>query len=60
MHGPESIALNKKSDKDKFLVKVIITPLGKQLLRSKLELYGITEAKIFPDLEHLAKELSVE
>ena len=42
---------------ERFLVKVIVPSAAKASLKQALALFGISEAALFPDLEHLAKEL---
>lgn len=43
---------------EKFLIKWTIPSNAKQHLKAYLERLGTTESKLFPDLEHLAKEIA--
>ena len=57
LHGvPE--ALNKRKDADRYLVHFDIPATEKEGLRNELRWLGICESNLFPDLEHLARELN--
>ena len=43
---------------DRFLMKWIVPSAAKPLLRAELALVGIRTSTVFPDLQHLAKELT--
>lgn len=56
IHG-RSVPLNKHDGNEQFLIKFEIPPESKRSLRLDLIAFGIREANIFPDLDHLADEL---
>jgi FRG domain len=44
---------------DKFSIKYIVPAKSKANLLAELQLFGIRESTLFPDLDHLAKELRI-
>lgn len=56
IHG-SGRAMDDLPDADKFLIKFRIPSESKKVLRQQLEYLGIRESNLFPDLEHLAKEI---
>ena len=56
VHGV-STPLEDLPHQEKFLMKFVVPKEAKPSLRSALTLIGIRESCLFPDLEHLAKEL---
>lgn len=57
IHGSR-VPLNENDGSDQFLIKFEIPPKSKQMLRLELIALGIRESNIFPDLDHLADELT--
>ena len=56
LHGTTE-ALDQLPNKDDFLLKIEIQPDAKKATRPFLHTLGIKKSVLFPDLEHLAKEL---
>ena len=56
IHGTAD-PIEKLPNNEKFLAKMIVPSSAKKSLKALLGLFGISEATLFPDLEHLAKEL---
>ncbi len=56
VHGT-STPIEDLPQKENFLIKFIVPTEAKSSLRATLNLIGIRESCLFPDLEHLAKEL---
>lgn len=56
IHG-SSKSLQEYEDAEKYLVGISVPSKSKQYFRQAIDLLGISEATIFPDLDHLAKEL---
>lgn len=56
IHGSDT-PLNEFYEADQFMVRLNIPKAAKPMLRKYLDLFNITESYLFPDLQHLAKEL---
>jgi hypothetical protein len=56
IHGSNK-SLEQLPGNQKFLIKIRIPKTAKQNLRKQLKRLGIRASNIFPDLEHLAKEI---
>lgn len=56
IHG-RKIALDQVRDSERYLMEFTIPPDKKEELRKQLFVLGIRESNIFPDLDHLAKEI---
>lgn len=56
IHGSRT-PLEDYASADEYLVKIFIPSECKQHLKERLFLFGISEYNLFPDLEHLAKEM---
>ena len=59
IHGNKT-PIEELPDCDKFLMKYEIPAEAKEELRTTLSFLGVRESSLFPDLEHLAKEISTE
>ncbi len=57
MHGKKT-PIEELPNCDKFLMKYEIPAEAKKELWMTLSLLGVRESSVFPDLEHLAKEVS--
>ena len=57
VHGSDR-ALETHEQRDRFLMKWVVPAAAKSRLRADLDLLGIRTSTVFPDLEHLAKELT--
>ena len=57
VHGSDR-ALETHEHRDRFLMKWVVPAAAKPRLRSDLGVLGIRTSTVFPDLEHLAKELT--
>ena len=57
IHGSEK-PLDQFSDSDRFLVRIDIPHEKKAEMRESLVWLGIRDAYLFPDLEHLAQEVT--
>jgi hypothetical protein len=53
-----SVPLDKQADSEKYLEKYIIPAGSKKEIKSNLSDLGIRESILFPDLEHLSKDLN--
>lgn len=56
IHGTKN-PLNDLPDSEKFLMQFRIPAKAKPSLKSTFQMLGVTESHLFPDLEHLAKDL---
>lgn len=56
IHGSET-RINDLPDADQFLVSITLPATSKPAYRQILKLLNITESYLFPDLEHLAKQI---
>lgn len=56
LHGT-SQPINELQNADQFLINIKIPAAAKRKISQTLALFNITESYLFPDLEHLAKEL---
>lgn len=56
IHGSR-VALEELPDQDKFLQKFVVPAVAKPQLKEIMKAFGYSEANLFPDLEHLAKEI---
>ena len=57
VHGSDR-AIEAHKDGEKFLMKWVVPAAAKSQLRSDLGLLGIHTSTVFPDLEHLAKDVT--
>ncbi len=57
IHG-SSQPLEGRDDSDRYLLKFVVDAAAKHDLRIHLERFGIRERNLFPDLEHLARDLN--
>ncbi len=57
VHGSDRV-LETHEHRDRFLMKWVVPAAAKPRLRSDLGVLGIRTSTVFPDLEHLAKELT--
>jgi hypothetical protein len=57
LHG-DGIPLEDIPDHDTYVMKWNIPPKSKRKIRRQLKLLGIRESSLFPDLEHLAKDVA--
>jgi hypothetical protein len=56
IHGSES-PISELPDSDKFLVSITLPKESKIAFRQTLNVFNLTESFLFPDLEHLAKQI---
>lgn len=56
LHGASS-PIEELPNKQKFLLRFVIPKAAKSRLKLTLNLFGISESTLFPDLEHLAADL---
>ena len=57
IHGSDR-ALENHKHRQRFLMKWVVPAAAKPRLRTELSMLGIRTSTVFPDLEHLSKELS--
>ena len=57
VHGSDR-AIEAHKYRDQFLMKWVVPAAAKSRLRGDLDLLGIRTSTVFPDLEHLAKEVT--
>ena len=57
IHG-SSQPLEGRADSDRYLLKFVVDAAAKRELRMHLERFGIRERNLFPDLDHLARDLN--
>ena len=57
IHGSRN-PLDSLAESDQFLVKYEIQAKSKAKIKNQLGMVGITEANLFPDLDHLASDLA--
>ena len=57
VHGSNR-AIEAHKDQDKFLMKWVVPAVAKSRIRGELGLLGIRTSTVFPDLEHLARDIT--
>lgn len=59
IHGSEK-PISELPNSDQFLISITLPKASKNIFRQTLNVFNLTESFLFPDLEHLAKQIQVQ